>query len=293
MAIAIFSFTQILSAQQHFSNPEKKVSVPFDYSHKEIIVETYIDGKGPFSFMIDTGIYPSMISLDVAKELGIKLGRSGGNVLGIAGSENHPYYPINLDDVAVGGYKVESLKAISAEMSHFSNEEFHLDGVLGHSFLKDLITRIDYSGETVEFSVIQSEEFLEGKSEGHDYLSIPLELAGGRIPVLKNVFIKGKRITAWLDTGSSAVLTLSGSTRRALDMSDNIVEGAAAIVTGTRGSFELDVAIIDVVSIGSFQRDSVQTILFSNGGQNLLGNPFFENYILTMDYINDRVYLER
>lgn len=274
--------------------PQKSSAiVSFDYSIKEIIVEAYINGKGPFNLMIDTGIYPSMISLEAAEILGLKLGRSPGSVLGIAGSRNNPYYPISLNKVKVGDYSAKRLEAIAVNMAHFSNDSLKLHGVLGYSFLKDLITRIDYKNKQIEFCQESITGGLSRKPSGKYHVSLPLDLAGGKIPVLNEVYVNGEKISAWLDTGSNTALTLSKNTYRRLSLKENEDEGVKVTATGTKGSIELKIAEAETIQLGPFIQDSVLVVAFNSGGQNLLGNPFFEKYILTLDYINGWVFIEK
>ena len=63
-------FCCFVQAQQ---GKEQAVEVPFDFYRNEIIVQVTVNGKGPFSMMLDTGTDPSVVDLARARETGLKL----------------------------------------------------------------------------------------------------------------------------------------------------------------------------------------------------------------------------
>ncbi len=290
----------ILILAQHKDLSDSKISaataitkVPFDYSIKEIVIQAHINGTGPFNLMIDTGIYPSILSTDVAKELGLDLGKSPGNILGVSGTTNNPYFPININEVQVRGYKSQNLEAIAVNIDQFSSDSLKIHGILGHSFLKTLITRIDYKNKQLEFLDRLSEEMFKGKEKSKDYYSLPLNLEGGKIPRLDELVVNGEKISAWLDTGSNTTLTLSAGTANRLLLKESPYKNIKVSASGTRGDIQVKTAEAKSVQLGPFIQDSIMVIVFDSGGKNLLGNPFFENYILTLDYLNKKIYIER
>lgn len=270
----------------------KQTTIPFQYHHKNIIIQATINGQGPFNFLLDSGVYPSVITPKTAKKIGLKIGLPTGKVLGF-GHQNLSYSNTTLANLKVGNITLKGIEGIIAEQVHLQQVGVSLAGVLGHSFLEQFITRIDYGQQTIQLSQILPKDFLQGQINGKDYIQFPLVLSGGKIPIIQDITINNKRITTWLDTGFAAELALTKATARRAGLHHIIESGKSAMATGTRGNFGLKYGKIDKLRIASFEKDTVQTFVFDQGGHNMLGNAFFEDYILTLDYINEQVYLEK
>src|ERR1700704_547257 len=61
--------------------PAPVVTIPFELANRHIILRVQVDNSRPLSFVLDTGDQFSVINLDRAKELGLKLQgeiRAGG-----------------------------------------------------------------------------------------------------------------------------------------------------------------------------------------------------------------------
>ena len=69
------------------------IEIPFDFYRNEIVVQVKVNGKGPFSMMVDTGTDPSAIDLVTARELGLKLDPIGKQASGGGTSVNLAYEP--------------------------------------------------------------------------------------------------------------------------------------------------------------------------------------------------------
>src|SRR6195256_3508594 len=53
--------------------PASAVTIPFELANRHIILKAQVDNSRPLSFVLDTGDQFSVINLDRAKELGLKL----------------------------------------------------------------------------------------------------------------------------------------------------------------------------------------------------------------------------
>ncbi len=296
-AFSVFAFLcmGVANVSNHglrmLQKPEVKTSTAkFKYNQNSIVASVYINDEGPYNFFVDTGIYPSQISLQLAKKLELKLGKSGGNVLGF-GSKNIPFYPTTIERLKIGDLLVMDLEAISSDMSHFEESGVDVDGILGYSFLKDRITSIDYKDENLTFYTSLPDDFLSGKS-ANTYVKFPLKLAGGKIPTIPNLTIKGKKVSAWLDTGANVAIGLKDNDARRLDLKEVNLPNAKVSASGARGKFSIKLVHVEDMSIGIFSKDSVLGFTHNQGMHNAVGNAFFDDYLLTLDYVNRMVYLE-
>lgn len=86
-------------------------NVPFELVDNRIFVGVWLEGKGPFRFILDTGGYGG-ISLETAKRIGARLGNVGAR-----GPADEAGLKVGDRVVAVEGRSVESLKLISTRES--------------------------------------------------------------------------------------------------------------------------------------------------------------------------------
>jgi hypothetical protein len=112
-------------------NKAPVIEIPFDFYRNEIVVQVKVNGKGPFSMMVDTGTDPSAIDLITARELGLKLDPIGKQASG-GGTSVNLAYEIKLPLVEVGGLSAKNLAAAALDLSKMS-ERFGkpIHGVLG------------------------------------------------------------------------------------------------------------------------------------------------------------------
>src|SRR5437870_9912472 len=82
LLIALFSC--VCSSQS--SNNQPIAEVPFAFDRTSIVIQVKLNGKGPFNMILDTGSDLATIDLATAKELGLNLKASGGQITG-GGSE--------------------------------------------------------------------------------------------------------------------------------------------------------------------------------------------------------------
>ena len=53
------------------------IEAPFTFEHNQIILQVKVNGKGPYSMLLDTGTNPSAVDLASAKEMGLRIGAAG------------------------------------------------------------------------------------------------------------------------------------------------------------------------------------------------------------------------
>src|SRR5262245_52962100 len=92
------------------------IEVPFEFYRNQIIVQALIDGKGPFSMLLDTGTNPSAIDLTTARDIGLKLSARGHSVSG-AGTSPNTGFETNLPEVAVAGLTAKNVSAVALDLS--------------------------------------------------------------------------------------------------------------------------------------------------------------------------------
>jgi predicted aspartyl protease len=127
-------------------------SVPFKLAKPDkplILLETMVNGKGPYRFVLDTGAGLTMISPELAKKLEVKRDETQ-KAVGAGGSLEVHFGKVQ--SLAVGGTQLEGLTVGIMELTPISKAiETDIDGIVGYNFLKKFRVSIDYPRQTVTF----------------------------------------------------------------------------------------------------------------------------------------------
>ena len=108
-----------------------------------ILVDTFVNGRGPFQFAIDTGTSTTAITPELAKELAVDgtpvgpVTTGGAHVAVTAGM---------LQTFQVGGAKSNNVQVVVGEFFAMLSEAVgsRLDGIVGYNFLRNYKVVIDY-----------------------------------------------------------------------------------------------------------------------------------------------------
>jgi predicted aspartyl protease len=129
--------------------------VPFTLAKPDkplIILQTMVNDKGPFRFVLDTGAGGTIISPALAKELEIKPAKQDkpGKATG-AGGDVH-VRSATVKSLRIGQARLERLDVSIMDLAGISKAiETDIDGIVGYNFLKRYRVTIDYRGQTVTF----------------------------------------------------------------------------------------------------------------------------------------------
>ena len=128
------------------------VSVPFTLYDNRILVDVKVNGRGPFTFLFDTGGSRSnTITPELAKELGIQM--TTGEAASGAGSGHQPTWNTKVESYSVGTLVALDQAMIVLDMSAIKKAFAfpRLDGVIGFDVLKKSVTCIDYEKLSLTF----------------------------------------------------------------------------------------------------------------------------------------------
>lgn len=123
-------------------------------SGKRIItVDTMVNGKGPFNFVVDTGASHTVISNQTAEKLGLDTtslgccesttGRSAQGAGGPVAARSTTVESVEVGDVEVKNVEVALIDLTSLDRNW--------DGIIGYTFMKDYRVVIDYPRQEISF----------------------------------------------------------------------------------------------------------------------------------------------
>lgn len=152
----------------------------------------YINGKGPFRLVLDTGANSTAVVPSLAKQLGLTDQSRTVKLLGATGSAVVPM--IKVDSIEVGDLWLGQ-RQVAVVPDVFGGAE----GVLGADGLGDKQIRIDFKND--EISIIRS----TGPFRSLGFSRVPVKLRHGHL-LMFDVRLAGVRTRATLDTGAQATI---------------------------------------------------------------------------------------
>jgi predicted aspartyl protease len=155
-------------------------------------VEVFINGQGPFAFVVDTGADRSALSAPLAARLGLE---RGPDVMlhGVGGSALTSTAKVPL--MVAGDARIRD-----AELPVLSAERLGVDGLLGVDMLDNRNVVMDFRRKRLE---VRRSSALDAAFSGVREVSVVADSRFGRLAIA-NARVSGVRCLAFIDSGSGA-----------------------------------------------------------------------------------------
>ena len=176
----------------------KQATIPIQIVNNHIFGTVMVNGKGPYTFIFDTGGH-NLLTPETAKALDLKMEGSmpgqgvGNNVKDIGITK--------LDTVKLGDVTLEKQTVFVLDFAGTGTEGYPMEGMIGFEGFRRFVTRIDYGKGTM--TLIEPAAF-DPKDAG---TPIPFEM-NGQIPQIKGTF-EGIPGLFDIDTGARDEVTLT------------------------------------------------------------------------------------
>jgi predicted aspartyl protease len=151
----------------------------------------WINGAGPFRFLVDTGAERSLMAAEIAQQLALPIGRDvliQGIVQGHRG-----------ELVEIARLRMGSLVCPPLEVPVLPRALLDVDGFLGLDVLDQHRVIFDFEAQTL--SVTQRQGFFAAWFEGRDETIVHTMGSSGRLRAT-NCVVNGVRASAFVDTGA-------------------------------------------------------------------------------------------
>lgn len=283
------------------SNTQPLAEVPFAFERTTIIIQVKLNGKGPFNMILDTGSDAAAIDLATARELGLNLKPTGGTLSG-GGSDKPQVFVTQIAQVEIGSLATNNIYAAALDLSRQSQilgKPLH--GVLGYYVLRNRVVQFDYPKRMIRFYSASPYAKANQNSNNERRVVLPFHL-GDQSPIIDEVYVNGKQIKAVLDTGGGgayfalmpeAIASLGLEQEMAQAEPDSKSMGINGAETSRKGK-------IKTLRVGAISVDSPTVVFYPKGvGKDnrkfggALGNAFLQDFVVTFDYPNKIVVLER
>jgi hypothetical protein len=269
----------------------KETTFPFQLVNNHIYADVRIDGKGPFTFIFDTGGL-NLVTPSLARELGLAVkgemeGRGGGTGTMTAGFTK-------VRRVDIGDASITDQSFVAMPLDSMSNiEGFPMPGMIGFETFRRFVTRIDYGNRTI--TLIDPKGF-DPKDAG---TPVPVQFDGNDVEIDGSYRgIPGKFV---IDTGARQTLMLSSPFVAKHDLHNASAKGEEAVTGwGVGGPTTAFVTRGGLLKIGSVDVPDPLVLLTTDKGganadENLAGNiggGILKRFVVTFDYEHSRMYLK-
>ena len=273
-----------------FMNGKSAEDIPFEFIENHIYMPVNLRGKERL-WVLDCGASVNVIDSSFAAELGLAF---EGPVKGQGASGVVNFYYVTLPEYSLGGIKFQEQKVVALSFSQIFEKVLGMEvvGILGYDFLSRFVTRIDFARHTISF---YHPDHFEYKGKGTIFDS-PLENSMLSLPAKVDGEYSGR---FRLDIGAPDIdfhypyaKDYGLLERKGID----IMVGDAAGLTTARISQHKAIEVGDFVLknplIGTPHEEGTGSFAEETAIGNI-GNSFLKNFILYLDYAQQRVILEK
>ena len=185
----------------------------------------WINGAGPFRFLVDTGAERSLMAAEIAQQLALPVGRDvfvQGIVQGHRGTM-----------VGIAGLRMGSLVSSDLEVPVLPRAMLGVDGYLGLDVLDRHRVIFDFGAQTL--TVTQRQGFFAAWFEGRDEAIVHTLGSSGRLRA-SHCMVNGVRASGFIDTGAE-VSVCSPALYAALQRTASNLEliGGPVVLAGVTG----------------------------------------------------------
>lgn len=290
-----------LHAQEFkFDHGRKKQAISFTKVKNLIIIPVYINGKGPYNFLLDTGVSQMIITdtaflktLDISKSQTIKIQGYG------LGKEIEALLTRNIT-ARVGKASIQNIPTAIFKDDIFDLSSYlgiKISGILGYYFFNSFIVKINYESDKITFYDPKHQVKRKG-------IKIPIQMIKAK-PYLTaevNTIALGKTsVDLLVDNGSSHPLLLESYDNGPFPLPSTIIPANLGVgingqINGSMGrilSLRLQNFTFNNILSGFPEYNINRTDLEGTPRNGSLGAEVLKHFLVTFDYRNEAIYLKK
>jgi predicted aspartyl protease len=264
-------------------------TVPFRLLNNHIYVAVTVNGKGPYTFIVDTGGH-ALIDPELVSKLGLKI--VGAAPMSGAGEKTASAGFTQVKEIAVGAIRMRDQLGFTAPVYAPAIEGIRVDGMLGFELFRRFAVQIDYNRQLL---IITDPTRFDAAGAG---TAIPfvfydhLPMVSGSIGNLPARFD--------IDTGSRAEIDITSPFTDAHELRARFSKGVSAVTGwGVGGPSRSYVVRLPSLTLGSVRVDSVVAGLSEDKGGSIsdpnydgnIGSGLLKRFVVTFDYAHQKMYL--
>jgi len=288
---SIYAPPQVTVADFSIAGGAVQTEIPIQIISNHLYGQVKVDGKGPFTFIFDTG-GADIVTPPIAKQLGLKVeGNLPGTGAGEGVMEGGFTHITQLD---VGSASVNNQLFIVFPLDTLGSVEgFPLPGMVGYEVFRRFVTRIDYGAKTI---TLIDPKYFDPKDAG-----MPIHFNfNGHIPEVMGTF-EGLPAKYDIDTGSRSELTLTkpfteknglrASHPKGVDAVDGWGVGGPSTAYVTRGK-TMTIGPIEIDNIVAGMSTQDKGAFAGSDYSANVGGGILKRFVVTFDYDHQLMYLK-
>lgn len=298
-AQALVTFFRSLEKEQtaQIADPARSYEIPFQPFYGLMLVEGYVNGEGPYRFLVDSGATSTVLSDAMFDEL--KIAALSTAVVSCVGGTGRTATKL----AKVDRFKVGELEFSNLPVASFNNTIFAglIDGVLSTADLADFLMTLDYPDRRILLRPRSSEAGRPQPVPAASQVEIPFRILGNLI--LLPVSINEQPVRNFLfDTGAVASAL---SKRQAAFLGVNDETPQAKVDLEFAGACGVTKSVLSVDQV-SLRLESLKTpyakILavelqeiskeLRTEVSGILGGDFYSKWRVTIDYQKAKLIVE-
>ncbi len=266
------------------------VTLPFRLLNNHIYITATVNGKGPYTFIVDTGGH-TLIAPHLVTEVGLKtvgvMAMSGSGEKTAASGFTH------VDEIALGAVRMRNQLGFAANIYEPAIEGIQVDGMVGFELFRRFAIEINYGQQRL--TITDPRRF----QPTHAGTAIPfvfydhLPMVTGQIADFPARFD--------IDTGSRSEIDITGPSVSAHRLLERFPNGATAVTGwGVGGPSHSYVVRLPSLSLGEvavekpvvgLSRDKGGALSDPNYDGNI-GSGLLKRFVVTFDYAHQTMYLK-
>jgi len=274
----------------HIDGGLKTVTLPFRLLNNHVYVEAMVNGKGPYTFIVDTGGH-TLISPRVAAEAGLHTVGEGASSGAGEGKSTTGF--AHYREIALGPVRLTDQPAFITNIYDRSIEGIPVDGMVGFELFSRFAVQLDYGAKTMTVS---------------DFAAFDARGAGTPVPFkfydhLPSVHGKIDDLPARfdIDTGSRSELDITSPFVARHELRTRYQPGISAITGwGVGGPSRSYVVRVPSITLGSVKVPSVVSGLSTDKGGSIsdpsydgnIGSGLLKRFAVSFDYRRQTMYLK-
>lgn len=291
---------QTFAQQFYFKGNKNKDAITFSLVKNLIIIPLYINDKGPFNFILDTGVGPMIITdPQLIDSIGIKIARTI-KISGLGKGTDIDAFVSNDVSVQLGKAYMNNIPTAILKKDIFGLSNYlgaKIYGLLGYHFFNSFIVEIKYSSKRLVFKYAGAGSKIKGER-------VPIEIIGNKpyininieSPILGNIKIK-----TLVDNGASHAISLERLNENPFPIPKDAIQ--ANLGVGMSGPINGSIGRLSSLKIGDFTLKNVLAsyptyddvaakILLKDRNGNL-GADVLSRFNIVFDYEDKSMYFKK
>lgn len=265
-------------AQAVIADSSGPITLPSRRCANYFLLDATINGRGPFTLLLDTGASRTVLTPRAADRLSEFAYKMDARVRGSQGATQPVTRGVRINTMTLGTLTLESFDAMAVDLSKVQAVlGTRIDGILGYPAFADLLLTIDYPTSSVRVS--------RGRLPPVDHQFV-LPLASRSRPVIE-VRIADEHRDFLLDSGKASGFSFEDFERQKFSSPPATIAMGVAI----GGSYELHAGrLADDITLGAITFRT--PVIEDSDASNLIGVDALKRFSITFDQRNRRVRFE-